>query len=204
MALPTTMKNVNTRFNEELQQQINGDLPKGHVYTFGKPDAILQSAGIPDLDIELNAAALIQKSDPNYKNSHPFDLADVKGLPDAIQKPIMVFDSQTRADSKVILTELKSNGINFVVAMKMNHKKGANKGVIEINSIRSLYPKDQINDIFKWAENGLLRYVDKEKASAFLSQGRSQFPPKWSENTEASMNKIIKNFKNVNSKTKKS
>jgi len=40
----------------------------------------------------------------------------------------------------------------------------------------------------------LLKYVDKEKASAFLSQLRSQFPQKWSKNVEAYVYNIINNF----------
>ncbi|MDR2591852.1 MAG: hypothetical protein LBC59_03495 [Chitinispirillales bacterium] len=193
---------INKRFNEELQMQIEGTLPAGHVYQLGRPGEILRSAGIPDLDIELNATMLKEKSDPNYKNPHPFNLSDIRGLPKAIQYPIMVFDSKTRVDCKVILTELKSGGVNFVVAMEVYHKRGANKSVVEINSIRSLYPKDQINDIFVWSNDGLLRYVNKEKASAFVSQRRSQFPPKWSRNAEAQMLNIINKFKNPSTEKK--
>jgi len=190
---------VNSRFNEDLQRQIAGTLlskEKPHyTYELGRPSEILRFAGIPDLPIELNAATLIQKSSPDYKNSHPFELSDIKDLPKAIQNPIMVFDSKTRADSIVILTELKSKRVNFVVAMEIYHKKGSNRtGVIETNSIRSLYPKDQINDILDWLKSGLLKYVDKEKASAFMKELRSQFPQKSFKNVEAYMHNIINNF----------
>jgi hypothetical protein len=193
---------MNERFNNELEAQINGDLPKGHIYQLGRPGDILRNAGIPDLPIEVNATTLTKKSDPNYKNSHPFELSEIKDLPNAIQDPIMVFDSKTKKGSKVILTELQSKGVNFVVAMEMNSKGRYNKN-IEINSIRSLYPKDQINDIFHWAESGLLKYVNKEKASAFMTQLRSQFPQKWTENTEAYMYNIVKNFEKSKGKGEK-
>ncbi|MCL1955684.1 MAG: hypothetical protein FWF63_00045 [Fibromonadales bacterium] len=177
---------MNERFNNELEAQINGDLPKGHIYQLGRPGDILRNAGIPDLPIEVNSATLTKKSDPNYKNSHPFELSEIKDLPNAIQDPIMVFDSKTRKGSKVILTELQSKGVNFVVAMEINHKKGSDRtGVIEINSIRSIYPKDQIKDIFTWSKEGLLKYANKEKASAFMKELRSQFPQKSFINTEA-------------------
>jgi len=51
---------VNSQFNEELQQQIDGTLPKGHVYRLGMPSAVLQSTGIPNLPIELSATRLAQ------------------------------------------------------------------------------------------------------------------------------------------------
>jgi hypothetical protein len=167
-------EDINNQFNDELQRQIDGTLPKGHIYRLGNPGDILQKAGIPDLPIELNATTLTQKADPNYKNSHPFELSEIKGLPNAIQDPIMIFDSKTRANSKVILTELQSKGVNFIVAMEMNHKKGSDRtGVIEINSIRSLYPKDKINDILQWEKDGLLKYANKEKAPTFMKELRS-------------------------------
>ena len=40
---------VNESFNEQLQQQIAGTLPAGHVYNFGCPSDILIEAGLPDL-----------------------------------------------------------------------------------------------------------------------------------------------------------
>jgi len=187
---------VNRAFNDALQLQIDGKLSAGHIYNLGRPGMILRSAGIPDLEIEATAAMLFQKSDPAYRIPHPFDLSDLWNLPNAIQDPIMIFDSKTRADSKVILTELKSNGVNFVVALEMNHKKGANKNTIEVNSVRSLYPKDHINDIFSWSKSGLLRYINKEKASTFMSQLRSQFAQKWSKSAEADMLNTIKIFQN--------
>jgi hypothetical protein len=190
------LEKVNEQFNKELQRQIDGKLPKGHVYKLGCPSRILLTTGIPFLSIEVTAKTLAEKSDPKYKNSHPFELSEVKNLPKAINNPIMVFNSKTRKDSKVILTELKSKGVNFIVAIEMNHKKGANKNIIEINSIRSLYPKDQVKDILVWSKEGLLKYVNKEKASSFMSQLRSQFPQKWSVNVEASFTNIINNFQN--------
>jgi len=193
---------INEYFNEELERQVAGTLPKDHVYRLGNPREVLQKAGIPDLPIEMNAATLAKKADPNYKNSHPFELSEIKGLPNAIQDPIMIFDSKTRKDSKVILTELKSKGVNFVVAMEMNHKVGSNRtGVIEINSIRSVYPKDQVKDIITWSRDGLLKYANKEKASVFMKELRSQFPQTSFTNAEAYMDNIIKNLEDGKGKS---
>jgi len=184
---------INSRFNEELQRQIAGALPPKHIYELGRPGIILQSAGVPDLPIQVTAKTLNEKASPNYKNSHPFDLADIKDLPKAIQDPIMVFDSKTRTGSKVILTELKSNSVNFVVAMEISRKSEYNKA-IGINSIRSLYPKDQIGDIFNWSRLGLLKYANKEKALTFTTQMQSQFPHTWTVKVKSLMYNIINNF----------
>jgi len=68
---------------------------------------------------------------------------------------------------------------------------------IEINSIRSLYPKDHVNDIVTWIKDGLLKYVNKEKALTFTTQMQSQFPHTWTEKVKSLIYNIIKNFPNV-------
>ncbi|MDR3000329.1 MAG: hypothetical protein LBU89_03605 [Fibromonadaceae bacterium] len=48
------LEKINNLFNDELQQQIDGMLSKGHIYNLGNPGQILKEAGIPDLPIELH------------------------------------------------------------------------------------------------------------------------------------------------------
>jgi hypothetical protein len=198
------LEEINARFNEELQQQIDGKLitkeKAFHIYELGRPGEILLSAGILDLPIEVTAKTLAFKSSSEY--THPFELSELKSLPKAIQDPIMIFDSYTEDDSKVILTELKSKGHNFVVAMEMCRKVGFSK-IAEINSIRSIYPKEYVKDILKWAEEGFLKYVNRNKTSAFLTQLRYQFPQTWTKNAEASLHNIVKYFKNSKGLNKK-
>ncbi|MDE6499177.1 MAG: hypothetical protein K2K83_00535, partial [Rikenella sp.] len=159
---------VNERFNDELQQQIDGTLPAGHVYRLGRPSSALLSAGIPDLPIELSATRLAEKANPEYASNHPFALEEVADLPRALAEPIAVFDSKTQPESRVILTELQHDGANFVAVLRVRKSDDVRKLDIEINSIRSLYPKDRIGGIINWINNGLLRWVDKEKAAEFL------------------------------------
>lgn len=160
---------VNERFNEELQQQIEGTLPRGHVYALGKPGVALLSAGIPDLPIELSADRLELKASKEYKSNHPFDLENIKNLPDALNYPIAVFESRKGNGGNIVLTELKQDGNNFVVAIHVRKSDKSRKIDIEVNSIRSLYPKDRVGGIIEWINSGLIRWVDKEKASDFLS-----------------------------------
>ncbi|WP_300726190.1 LPD38 domain-containing protein [uncultured Rikenella sp.] len=189
---------INERFNAELQQQIDGTLPAGHVYRLGRPGNALLSAGIPDLPIELSAERLAAKADGNYTSNHPFTLEEVADLPRALAEPIAVFDSKTQPGSRVILTELQHDGANFVAALKTVNKQVAGRKFLEINSIRSVYPKDYAQDIVNWINRGdLLRWVDKEKAFDWLGKQQSNsadvaIPIK---GTDVSAN-IIKNFAN--------
>lgn len=191
---------TNRRFNEELRQQIDGNLPKGHVYELGRPGRVLRSTGIPDLPIELAASRLGKKASKDYESNHPFELESVMDLPKAIQHPIAVFESKTKAGSKVIMVELKDrNGNNFVVAMNTNVPNNRySKASIQINSIRSIYPKDNGQDIVNWINRGdLLRYADKKKIEDWITQQRSNSADVEIQNLDVAA-KVVENFKNPN------
>ena len=195
-----SIADTNRRFNEELRQQIDGNLPKGHVYELGRPGRVLRSTGIPDLPIELAASRLGKKASKDYESNHPFELESVMDLPKAIQHPIAVFESKTKAGSKVIMVELKDrNGNNFVVAMNTNVPKNRfSKASIQINDIRSIYPKDNVKDIVNWINRGdLLRYADKKKIEDWITQQRSNSAEVEIQNLDVAA-KVVENFKNPN------
>ncbi|MDR2086884.1 MAG: ssDNA-binding domain-containing protein, partial [Dysgonamonadaceae bacterium] len=156
---------VNTRFNEELKQQINGTLPKEHTYKLGNPSFILQAAGVPDLPIELRASRL---SDKSMQENHPFALLEVKDLPKAIQNPMAVFRSATHIGSYVIMTEIEHEGKNYVVALQANKQKKN----IEINDIRSVHYRRTNVHIANWINEGLANYVNKEKMIEWVAKQR--------------------------------
>ncbi len=151
-----TPERINQQFNDELQQQIDGKLPKGHVYQLGTPSEVLQSAGIPNLPIELAASRLGNKS---MQENHPFDLSEVKNLPQAIQNPLAVFRSATHIGSYVIMTEIEHKGKNYVVAIETDVPRGR----IDVNSIRSIHYRSSNAHMANWITEGLLEWVDKEK-----------------------------------------
>lgn len=194
------LEEVNDRFNEQLQAQIDGTLPKGHVYSLGMPSAILKSAGIPNLPIELSAERLEKKASIAYSSLHPFNLSDITDLPQSLANPIAVFNSRTKQGAKVILTELKDKrGNNFVVALQVRKSEHSRKMDVEVNDVRSLYPKDRVGGIIGWINQGLLTWVDKKKATEFLSTqepnylgGGNQF------NSLSDATKVIKEFENPN------
>jgi hypothetical protein len=162
------LEETNSRFNGELQRQMDGALPKGHIYGLGYPGEKLLAAGLPSLPIELNSDRLMKKASTNYR--HPFDLQDLKNLPKAINEPIMVFDSTKRDGSKVILLDLQCKGSNYVVIVRLQHK-GRGRDNVLINDIRSIYPKDNVSGVLDWinSEDNLLVWADKEKALDFVS-----------------------------------
>jgi hypothetical protein len=194
------IQRVNEKFNNELEQQIAGTLPKEHVYQLGRPGAVLRAANVADLPIELSALRLADKASEGYKNNHPFTLEEIKDLPRAIQQPIAVFDSNTKEGAKVILTELQSNGNNFVAALQVLKSGNGTSLDVDVNSIRSLYPKDKKAGILSWIEKGLMKWVDKDKMKDFLS---TQWPDYIASGKEVAISsrvedaaKIVESFEN--------
>lgn len=170
LSLQETSDAINARFNEELKEQIEGTLPKGHIYSLGMPSNALRSAGVPNLPIELTARRLATKASQEYHSEHPFELSDIQNLPKAIAHPIAVFDSSTRSDSTVVLTELQdSRGVNFVVALRVVRSSVSRSLEIDVNGIRSIYPKDRVTSILKWITSGKMLWVDKKKALSWIT-----------------------------------
>lgn len=181
------LEDINERFNAELQQQIDGTLPKGHIYQLGKPSVILQSAGLPNLPIELAASRL---SDKSMQDNHPFDLSEIKGLVESVQNPLAVFRSATHIGSYVVLTEIQHKGKNYVVAIEANRKHGK----IEVNSVRSVHYRNSNTHIANWIQEGLLEYADKKRMSEWFS--KQQYNSADVRNLFRHSAKIVENFEN--------
>jgi len=155
---------ANERFNDELDKQISGELPKGHVYQLGKPGAVLLSTGFPNDNIELSATHLLDKSKAAH---HPFELSDVKDLVRAINTPLAVFSYGDRSKAQNVIAEIQKDGKNFVVGIHFNQNP---RGMV-VSDIRGLYPKDNA-EWLNWITQGKLLYANKEKIQNLIDKQR--------------------------------
>jgi hypothetical protein len=155
---------VNSRFNEELQKQIDGTLPKGHIYQLGIPSDILRSCGFPDIPIELSSTNLAEHA---RKTHHSFELKDVKDLVNALQEPIGVFAYGDKEKSQNVIVEIQKNGRNFLVGVHFNQ----NRNGLEVSSIRGIFPKDNAEWLI-WINQGKSLYLDKEKIQDLIDKQR--------------------------------
>ena len=117
----------NERFNNELQQQIDGTLPKGHIYKMGMPGKILLSEGVPNMPIEMSSTRLEEKS---KQDNHPFEISELKNLVKELQSPIAVFKYGNNA--KNVIISIDYQGKQFLVGIYFNQ----NRNGIEVSSIR--------------------------------------------------------------------
>ena len=158
------------------------------------PSRILHSAGIPNLPIELVASRL---SDKSMQENHPFDLSEVVDLPNAIQRPLAVFRSATHVGSNVILTNLKHEGRNYIVAIETNRRAGK----VLVNSIRSVHYRNDLN-IIGWINDHLADYVSEEFRENWITEKKNELLSKPQYNSVdvrkklISAAKILKDFEN--------
>ena len=158
------VKKANDRFNEELEKQVKGELEEGHVYKLGMPSEILLSTGVPNLPIQMSAQRLEDKA---TKFGHNFDIAEVKDLVNAIQKPIAIFEYGDRNKSQNLIVEIQKDGKNFIIGLSLNPVvKGK---ALEINSVRNVFPKDNA-EWLNWISQNKLLYADKEKIQALIDK----------------------------------
>ena len=158
------VKKANDRFNEELEMQVKGELEEGHVYKLGMPSEILLSTGVPNLPIQMSAQRLKDKA---TKFGHNFDIAEVKDLVNAIQKPIAIFEYGDRNKSQNLIVEIQKDGKNFIIGLSLNPVvKGK---ALEINSVRNVFPKDNA-EWLNWISQNKLLYADKEKIQALIDK----------------------------------
>ena len=159
-----TLEEINQTFNEELQQQIDGTLPNGHIYQLGSPSAVLLSTGIADVPIELNSTRLEDKS-KNF--GHDYDLSELKDLAKAIHNPMAIFAYGDKNKAQNIIVEIQHEGKNFIVGLSIKPKIGGQ--ILDINSIRNVFPKDNA-EWLNWVSQGKLLYADKERIQDLINQ----------------------------------
>lgn len=181
------IEDINNQFNKELQMQIDGTLPQGHVYDIGMPSEILLSTGFPNVPIELSASHLAAKAAAAH---HSFDIGDVKDLVKALQHPMAVFVYGDKGKAQNVIVEIQHEGKNFVVGIHFNQER---RGAV-VSDIRGLYPKDNA-EWLNWISQGKLLYADKEKIQNLIAQQRRTL----AEVSYLDLNsvaKIVKDFEN--------
>ena len=181
---------LNDRFNNELNRQIAGDLPQGHVYDMGMPSEYLLSTGIAKLPIRLSAKILNAKSN---LERHAYKLETLRNLVYAIQKPWAIFSYGDRSKAQNMIIGIEDNGRQFLVGISINPTiKGR---VLEINSIRNVFPKNN-HEWVNWINEGKLLRVDGKKEIQDIIAKLRMNPVAFDYVDLDNAAKIVENFKN--------
>ena len=187
---------INAKFNIRLAELVKNPDQKDKVLHLGRSSKFLTDGGLADAEIILEFDKLAHKSKEGYKHEHPFDISDIKDLPKDISSPIAVFDNTNgKNDGRVILTELKKDGRNFIVTVKTSAQNRRGGIVLEVNQITTLFPKDAKGIVY-WFYSGKATNIDKEKALHFIEALPNHPGTTIKEEELFSAAKVVENFEN--------
>lgn len=106
------------------------------------------------------------------KEAHAVPLEALRALPQSLADPVAVFQSRTRADSLVVLTEFSENGKPVIVAVTLDKQAGAGWTV---NEVASMYGKTNAAEVVAMFGESPL-YVNPQKSLAWSRQVGLQLP----------------------------
>ena len=155
--------------------QNGGKYISGEPIDLGTTPPVYQALGAEALPLKiLNPRKLFSllrpKSEQGQRgdNTHELTPELLAQVPQALQEPTLVFDSE-QPGALVAVTSLQdSKGNPVVAAIHLSREAG----FIRINKVASIYGKDHADRVFnRWQKEGKLRYVDTKNPSLLTSDG---------------------------------
>ena len=192
--------------------QSGGKYISGEPIDFGTTPPVYQALGAEALPLKiLNPRKLFSllrpKSEQGQRgdNTHELTPELLAQVPQALQEPTLVFDSE-QPGALVAVTSLQdSKGNPVVAAIHLSREAG----FIRINKIASIYGKDNAGSVFnRWQREGKLRYVDTKNPSLLTSDGvqfsqeKSAKEPRHTVLTEADVVKLQQQLTQTEAETK--
>ncbi|MFZ7315952.1 hypothetical protein ACLSZU_10290 [Avibacterium avium] len=176
-------ESADSDFAKAVDEISEGAVPSRGFVNMGTTPDVLKMLGLPDTKINIREMT-IQKvmgeqlgiDQGEHSHLHNLTAETLKKLPQQLNNPIAVFNSSTRSDSYVVLTELNEvdsrTGIDkpIIAALHINTKRNG----AEIISIKSVYGRSRSQ--LRTAFDEDLIFVNKRKAQHFLTTERLQLP----------------------------
>lgn len=184
----------NKKFNERLSSLMEDPHQKDQRLRLGYASTFLREGGLADGMIFLQYNKILRKSSESYENNHPYNIGSLRNLPMAIACPITVFeDTNNKKAGSTILTELRDDDHNFIVAVKTVNEQRSNGVTMEINDIMTLFPKEE-KGIINWYNTDKATNIDKKKALRFISSLQTHSENEINSEELSSAANIINNF----------
>ena len=154
--------------------------------------SILQEHGIPNNPISITPSVLkkILENDLNVYHGHNISIDILKDLPNQLENPVYILKGKD--GKKIIVTEYYVENRPIITILEIDRKEGRTN----VNSVRSLYDKQ--NDVFmEWIkDDSIVEYENKEKSKVLLQSIGNQYTK---EVTTPYINNNTTNIENVNS-----
>ena len=163
-------------FAEQIDDYKNGIIPQyDTLLVSGTPD-IWQKVGFNALPVTINQTHVDYALNGTKDADHHIGEALLKNLPDAIQSPLAIIQSQSskHLDRAVVILEMKHNGKSVICAIEVDGQGMTNSIRIDSNAMTSLFAKSnalvQLNTAINNTVNGKVElfYWNKKEATTLL------------------------------------
>jgi hypothetical protein len=157
------LQRVNATFNRAAQKVEQGE-SVGRI-SLGHTPSLLKQLGVKSDELILREAVL-----RSHLSKHDLTAEDIQDLPEALQKPIMVYTWGEKAKSMIVVTNIPRGDQRITVAVKLER----NGREVEVNEIASVHGKDiervlaEMNTDKSDFGKDNLKYVDKKRAAEWL------------------------------------
>jgi hypothetical protein len=169
------------RFQQELSRVRAGNFDSTRNIEVGITPRILTAVGADPLPIVIPPSVASKAT----TGKHAITWEEMAKLPGELRDPIMVFKSKSEPDSIVVMTEMREGRKTVVVAVELNRREQQH----EVNSIRSLYGKENDGIFTQWIKDKMLLYRNTKKSLAWFRSRGLQLPKEGT--TQGSGNKIL-------------
>lgn len=169
-------------FAEQIDDYINGKIPKYDTLVVGKTPEVFQKIGLNPLPMTYGTGHLKEVLN-GTKEDHDFGIEVLKKVPEALESPVAILASKTKPDSSIVaILDLSSENKPLFAAVEIDGYGQMNKERVDANAITSIHERSNaVNQILNAITNdsdtsNLLFYVDKEKTVDLLNASGVQFP----------------------------
>ena len=167
-------------FAEQIDEVIAGKYPRYDALKICDTPQILLDVGCEQLPILYTQGHLkkaLEKKDEK-KHRHGLSVDQVKNIYSKIEKPVMLYDSLTRDDSIMILTdEIDASNNPVMISICANGTGSYQAQIVSSNFATSIYGKNNIeNHLQLVLEQQKVLFYDKNKSQELFSVLGLQFP----------------------------
>lgn len=172
-------------FSEQIDDWIEGKIPKRDTLIVGKTPEVLQKIGFNALPVTINQTHIDYVINGTKDIEHNLGESLLKQLPQALENPIAVIKSTGKKGSNtsvVVLLDMKHNNKTVIVPIAIDGYGRNNNVTIDSNSITSIYAKNNLITKLKDAINDELNgkigvyCINKNKANVLLQTAGHQLP----------------------------
>lgn len=170
--ITSELSDVGISFDKQVDMVLSGTYDRYNDLKVCDTPKILQDVGCDELPMLYSQSHLkraIEEKD-NYRHTHGLKVEQIKKMPQLLADPVMVYDSLSRDDSIVVLTdEIDDNNLPIVISIKLNGKGMFELTQLDSNYVTSMYGRNNFEiHLDRLIQKDKILFANKEKSQELL------------------------------------